>query len=66
MSPKLKIRKAISKRFKITGSGKVMSERSFGRHLKLSKTKARLRRLSTPKEISSSLAIKIRKALGVA
>lgn len=64
--PKHKVKKAISKRFKVTGSGKVISGRAFGRHLKLKKSKSRLRRLNTPKEITGKLATKLKKALAIA
>jgi len=62
--PKLKIKKAISKRFKITGNGKVISGRAFGRHLKLNKSKNSIRRRKTPKIITGKIATKIKKALG--
>jgi len=42
---KLKTRKAISKRIKVTGSGKIKRLPVGGRHLKLHKSTARKRRL---------------------
>jgi len=63
---KIKTKKAIAKRFKVTPTGKLMGVRSFGRHLKLNKSKNRLRRISTPKQITGTIAKKIKKALGVA
>jgi len=64
--PKLKIKKAIAKRFKVTKTGKLITTHAFGRHLKLKKSKRRLRRLNVPKEVTGKVAIKIKRALGVA
>ncbi len=61
---KLKVRKAIAKRFKITSTGKVISRRAFHSHLKLNKSKSRLRRMKVPNEITGRMATKIKKALG--
>lgn len=44
--PKLKTHKGASKRFKETGSGKLMRRHAFARHLLTSKSRARKRRLS--------------------
>lgn len=44
--PKLKTHKGASKRFKKTGSGKIMRRHAFARHLLSSKSRARKRRLS--------------------
>ena len=63
---KIKIKKALLKRFKITAGGKVLSTPSFNRHLKLKKSKSRLRRLSVPREITGKMAIKLKKALALA
>jgi large subunit ribosomal protein L35 len=43
--PKLKTHKGAAKRFKKTGTGKVMRHHSFARHILTSKTRARKRRL---------------------
>lgn len=43
--PKLKTHKGASKRFKKTGSGKVVRQHSFGRHILTSKPRKRKRRL---------------------
>jgi len=42
---KLKTHKGAAKRFKITGSGKVMRHHSFARHILTSKASKRKRRL---------------------
>lgn len=43
--PKLKTHKGASKRFRVTGSGKILRRHSFGRHNLGSKSPARKRRL---------------------
>ena len=43
--PKLKTHKGASKRFKKTGTGKVVRHHAFSRHILTSKTRARKRKL---------------------
>lgn len=43
--PKLKTHKGASKRFRKTGSGKLMRRRAFARHILTSKSRSRKRRL---------------------
>jgi large subunit ribosomal protein L35 len=43
--PKLKTHKGASKRFKKTGTGKVVRRKAFARHLLTSKTRSRKRSL---------------------
>jgi large subunit ribosomal protein L35 len=43
--PKLKTHKGAAKRFKVTGTGKVVRRHSFARHILTSKSPARKRRL---------------------
>jgi large subunit ribosomal protein L35 len=43
--PKLKTHKGASKRFKKTGTGKVVRNHAFARHILTSKSRARKRRL---------------------
>lgn len=64
MSNKLKSRKSISKRLKITKNGKIVRRQSFRRHLKAGKTSKRLRNLKRMKELTGYYAKKIRKATG--
>jgi large subunit ribosomal protein L35 len=47
---KLKTHKGAAKRFKITGSGKIMRHHSFARHILTSKASKRKRRLSQAAE----------------
>jgi len=45
---KARTRKAVAKRFKVTGSGRVMRRRQGKRHLNRRKNSKRLRRLGQP------------------
>ena len=62
--PKLKTRKSITRRFKITKKGKVMRRRGFRRHLNVKKGGRRKRRLAKVVETKKVYARKIKKALG--
>jgi large subunit ribosomal protein L35 len=44
--PKLKTHKGASKRFKKTGTGKVVRHHAFARHILTSKTRSRKRKLT--------------------
>lgn len=61
---KMKIRKSISRRFKITKTGKVLRGSSFIRHLRSKKKKSRIRRLKKIKHFKGKTAKKIKKLLG--
>ena len=52
--PKMKTRKAAAKRFKQTGTGKVMHNRAEVRHILNKKSATRKRRLGQPAEIKST------------
>ena len=43
--PKLKTHKGASKRFKRTGTGKIVRNHAYGRHILTSKSRARKRKL---------------------
>jgi large subunit ribosomal protein L35 len=45
--PKLKTHKGASKRFKRTGTGKIVRNHAFGRHILTSKPRSRKRKLRT-------------------
>lgn len=63
--PKLKIRKSISRRFRITPTGKVLHRTSFGGHLKVNKKKNQIRRYKILKPIlSKRVSKKIKLLLG--
>lgn len=48
---KMKTKKIVAKRFKITGTGKIMHRTQGMRHLKSKKSKARQRRQNMEKEV---------------
>jgi len=50
----IKTRKAVSKRFKITGSGRIKTSRAGKRHLMQSKTSKRRRNLSSAKMVDKT------------
>ena len=62
--PKAKIRKSVTRRFRITKTGKVMHRRAFRRHLKASKSRSRIRNLKKSVEMKGYFAKKLRKYLG--
>jgi large subunit ribosomal protein L35 len=60
---KLKTHKGAAKRFKITGSGKVMRHHAFARHILTSKASKRKRRLGTDTELSPSNVAQVKRML---
>lgn len=63
--PKLKIRKSITKRFKITKRGKILRRQNFSRHLRVKKSKSKRRQQKRSVEVKGFYAKKLRKALGI-
>lgn len=61
---KLKTKKSLVKRLKITKKGKVIRRQSFRRHIKATKTKKQLRNLKRVKVMTGYYAKKILKAVG--
>ena len=61
---KFKIKKSVAKRFKVTKTGKVMFSHQYKGHLKLNKSKRRLRRQKEPGMLTGAFAIKIKRMLG--
>lgn len=66
MKRKLKTKKAVAKRFRITKTGKVMFGHQYGSHLKLHKSKRRLRRQKEPGVLTGVFAKKIKKMMAKA
>jgi large subunit ribosomal protein L35 len=62
---KLKTRKIVVKRFKITATGKVMRRSQNMRHLRRRKSKRQIRAYKVPKEVTGKLAIKIKRMLAI-
>jgi ribosomal protein L35 len=63
---KQKIRDSVSKRFKVTKTGKVMFAHQYGSHKKFNKSKSRIRRQKEPGQLKGAFAKKIKQMLGVA
>jgi ribosomal protein L35 len=63
---KLKPKHSVSKRFKVTKTGKVMFAHQYGSHKKLHKSKSRIRRQKEPGQLTGEFAKKIKKLLGYA
>ncbi len=57
---KIKTRKSVAKRFKITKGGKVIRRGAQNRHLKANRTKRNARRGKVPREITTKMAKKIK------
>lgn len=62
--PKIKTRKSLTNRLKITKNGKVMRRQSFRRHLKASKSAKQLRNLKKTIELTGHMAKRVRKVMG--
>ena len=60
---KLKTHKGAAKRFKLTGSGKVMGRHSFARHILTSKSSKRKRRLGKSLELAPGDAAAVHRML---
>ena len=64
--PKKKIKKSVSKRFKVTKTGKVLFSHQYSSHKKLHKSKSRIRRQKETGILKGTFAKKIKKMLGEA
>jgi large subunit ribosomal protein L35 len=62
---KLKTRKIVAKRFKITATGKIMRRAQNMRHLRRRKSKRQIRAYKVPKVVTGKQAIKIKRMLGI-
>lgn len=63
--PKMKTDKGAAKRFKLTGTGKIMRRHAFKNHILEKKGPKRLRRLSREVGVSGGDARQVRKMLGI-
>jgi large subunit ribosomal protein L35 len=61
--PKLKTHRGAAKRFKVTGTGKVVRNRAYKSHLLTGKPSKRTRRLRTSTLVSSTQCAKMRTLL---
>ena len=55
-----KTKKAVAKRFKITGTGKIMTSQSGRRHLASKKNRKRMRHLAKTKQVDKTDEYRIR------
>lgn len=62
---KIKTRKIVTKRFKITKAGKILRRTQNMRHLRRKKSAKQIRRYRKYIEVQGALAKKIRKMLGI-
>ncbi|MEZ7898919.1 MAG: 50S ribosomal protein L35 [Flaviflexus sp.] len=62
--PKNKTHSGAKKRFRVTGSGKIMREKAGKRHLLEHKSSRRTRRLSSDQVVSPADAKNVKKMLG--
>ena len=62
--PKMKTHSGAQKRFRITGTGKVMREQAGGRHLLEHKSSRFTRSIANDVEVSKPDAKKVKKLLG--
>jgi len=63
--PKMKTHKGTAKRFRVTGSGKIMRGKSFKSHILEKKSPKRKRNFRHETEIASADANVIKKGLGI-
>jgi large subunit ribosomal protein L35 len=62
--PKQKTKKILTKRFRITKTGKVLRRQGFRRHLNVKKSSRKKRRLKRVISTHKTYAKKVRKVLG--
>ena len=63
--PKMKTDKGAAKRFKITGTGKLMRRKAFRSHILEKKSSVRTRRLAKEAQVTGGDAKQIKKMLGL-
>ena len=62
---KLKTRKSVAKRFKISATGKVMFGHQMNRHLRRKKSKSNMRKKAIMGQMTGRFATKIKQMMGV-
>ncbi|MBI2877851.1 MAG: 50S ribosomal protein L35 [Candidatus Tectomicrobia bacterium] len=63
MSPKLKTNKSASKRFKKTGTGKILRSRAFASHILTKKDRKRKRRLRQKDLVSGADKVRVNRMI---
>ncbi|MGH9300317.1 MAG: 50S ribosomal protein L35 [Acidimicrobiales bacterium] len=63
--PKMKTDRGAAKRFKITGTGKIMRRKAFRSHILEKKPSTRTRRLAREAEVTGGDARQVKRLLGL-
>ncbi|MCL5094158.1 MAG: 50S ribosomal protein L35 [Patescibacteria group bacterium] len=63
--PKLKIKSSAKKRFKVTGSGKIIKRGAFHSHLLEKKSKSRKRKAKVATDVHNGELKNVKKELGI-
>ena len=63
--PKMKTNKAAAKRFRVTGTGKVMRRKAYKRHILTKKNADRKRQLGQPTLVDGANLKTVKKLLGI-
>lgn len=63
--PKMKTHRGAAKRFKVTGTGKIMRRKAYKSHILEKKSPARKRHLSNEAEVTGGDRERIRRLLGM-
>jgi large subunit ribosomal protein L35 len=61
--PKMKTHRASAKRYRVTGSGKLMRRKAFKKHLLVNKSSRRLRQISGSEEVHETDERRVKLAL---
>ncbi|HEX8771694.1 MAG: 50S ribosomal protein L35 [Actinomycetota bacterium] len=63
--PKMKTHRGAAKRFKVTGSGKIVRRRAFRSHILEKKSSKRTRRLAREAEVTGGDRAQVKRLLGI-
>jgi large subunit ribosomal protein L35 len=63
--PKMKTHRGAAKRFKITGSGRILRRKAYRSHLLEKKPSTRTRRLARPAEVTGGDRTQVKRLLGL-
>jgi len=63
--PKMKTHRGAAKRFKVTGSGKIMRRRAYRAHILEKKSSRRTRRLAGETEVRGGDRDRVKRQLGI-
>ncbi|MDQ4098114.1 MAG: 50S ribosomal protein L35 [Actinomycetota bacterium] len=63
--PKMKTHRGAAKRFKVTGSGRILRRKAFRAHLLEKKPSTRTRRLARPAELTGGDRAQVKRLMGL-